>query len=581
MPESDPLNNLRHSTAHVMAQAVQELFPGTKITLGPPIEDGFYYDFDSPHRFVPEDLEKIEARMREIAKGNHTFVMSTHSSAEAKEFWAKRGEKYKVEMIEDLKTPAVTYCTHDTFVDLCRGGHVESTQDIRHFKLLRIAGAYWRGDEKREQLQRLYGTVWPTQEALEEYLKKLEEAKKRDHRELGPRLGLFMIESDVSGPGLIFWLPKGATIRRIIEDYISGILRRNGYQFVVTPHIARLELWKISGHTNFYKENMFGPMKVEDQEYQLKPMNCPGHIQIFKHDLHSYREMPVRITEFGTVYRYERSGVMHGLMRVRGFTQDDAHIFCRPDQIASEVGDILRIVFEILDTFGFKGYAIRLATRPVKDFVGTIENWDRATQALKETLESLRLTYTLDEGGGAFYGPKIDVAIKDALGREWQCSTVQVDFNLPERFDVTYRGQGGKEERAIMVHRALLGSMERFMGVLIEHYAGAFPVWLAPVQAKVLTITDRQDEFASKIHADLTAKGFRVETDLSNEKIGAKIRAATLEKVPYLLVVGDREQQDGSVSVRRRTGETIGTMAIAQFAEQLAREAELTALRGI
>jgi threonyl-tRNA synthetase len=566
------LNHLRHSTAHVMAQAVQELFPGTKLTIGPPIEDGFYYDFDSEHRFVPEDLPAIEKRMRQITEGNHTFVMSTHSSDEARDFWGKRGEKYKVELINDFNQPTVTYCSHGTFVDLCRGGHVESTKEIRHFKLLRVAGSYWRGDEKREQLQRIYGTAWQSKEELNAYLVRLEEAKKRDHRDLGPKLGLFTILPDSIGPGLIFWLPKGATVRRLVEEYLRELLEKNDYQFVVTPHIASSELWKTSGHWNFYRENMFSPMKVDEQEYLLKPMNCPGHIQIYKHALHSYRELPIRITEMGTVYRYERSGVMHGLLRVRGFTQDDAHIFCRPDQIGQEVEKIIDLTLEVLKTFGFTEYQVSLSTRPEK-FVGTPENWERAEAALAESLKRKGLAHDIDAGGGAFYGPKIDLKIRDCLGRYWQCSTVQVDFNLPERFDVSYRGEDGKEQRAIMVHRALLGSVERFMGILIEHYAGIFPVWLAPVQAKVLTITQKHDEAAAKAADALRAQGFRVETDLRNEKIGLKIREGTLEKVPYLAVIGDKELQDGTLAIRRRNGENAGTMSVAAFAELLQKEA--------
>src|SRR4051812_24685415 len=402
--QEEYLSSLRHSTAHVMAQAVQELFPGTKLTIGPPIEDGFYYDFDSEHRFVPEDLPPIEKRMRQIVEGNHPFTMSTHSSDEAREFWGKRGEKYKVELINDFNQPTVTYCAHATFVDLCRGGHVDTTKDIRHFKLLRIAGAYWRGDEKREQLQRIYGTAWPSKEELDAYLVRLEEAKKRDHRELGPKLGLFTILPDTIGPGLIFWLPKGATLRRIAEDYLKVLLEKNGYQFVVTPHVAHVDLWKTSGHWGFYRENMFSPMKIDEQEYLLKPMNCPGHIQIYKHGLHSYRELPLRIAEMGTVYRYERSGVMHGLMRVRGFTQDDAHIFCRPDQIGQEVEHIIDLTLEVLRTFGFQEYAVSLSTRPEK-FVGTPENWDRAEKALAQALEKKGLAHDVDAGGGAFYGP--------------------------------------------------------------------------------------------------------------------------------------------------------------------------------
>ncbi len=567
----DYLDRLRHSATHVMAQAVQDLFPGTKLTIGPPVEDGFYYDFDSEHRFVPEDLEKIETRMQEIVKGNHSFSMSTHTSDEARDFWGKRGEKYKVEIINDINQPTVTYCSHDTFVDLCRGHHVDTTKEIRHFKLLKIAGSYWRGDEKREQLQRIYGTAWPTKDELYKYLARLEEAKKRDHRELGPRLGLFEILPDSTGPGLIFWLPKGATLRHLIEEYLRELLEKNDYKFVITPHIARAEIWKTSGHWDFYRENMFSPMVVDDQEYLLKPMNCPGHIQVYKHDLHSYRDLPVRITEMGTVYRYERSGVMHGLLRVRGFTQDDAHIFCRPDQIGSEVEKIIDLTLEVLKTFGFHEYSVSLSTRPEK-YVGAIENWDRAEKALAQALESKGLKSDIDAGGGAFYGPKIDLKIRDSLGRYWQCSTVQVDFNLPERFDVSFRGETGKEERAIMVHRALLGSLERFIGILIEQYAGAFPVWLAPVQVRILTITDRQNAFAEGVLSDLKARGFRAEVDLENDKIGAKIRKGTLEKIPYLLVVGDREMQEGKVAARKYPGENLPPMLRTEFIERLESE---------
>lgn len=571
--KEDFLYRLRHSATHVMAQVVQELFPGTKLTIGPPIEDGFYYDFDSQHKFTPEDLQKIEDRMREIVKGNHAFTMSTHASAEATKYWSDRGEKYKVELIRDIKEPTVTYCSHDTFTDLCRGRHLESTKDIRHFKLLKVAGSYWRGDEKREALQRIYGTAWPTKEELDAYLLRLEEAKKRDHRELGPRLGLFDILPDSVGPGLIFWLPKGATLRRIAEEYVRELLTANGYQFVVTPHVARVDLWKTSGHWDFYRENMYSPMKVEEQEYLLKPMNCPGHIQVYKHELHSYRELPLRITEFGTVYRFERSGVMHGLLRVRGFTQDDAHIFCRPDQIGSEVEKIIDLTLEVLKTFGFTEYEVSLSTRPEK-YVGTPENWEKAEKALADALKNKGIAHDVDAGGGAFYGPKIDLKIRDCLGRYWQCSTVQVDFNLPERFDVNYRSDAGVDERAIMVHRALLGSMERFLGILIEQYAGAFPAWLAPVQVKVLTITDRQNEYADQVAKTLNQKGFRVEADTRNEKIGAKKRDALLHKIPLLLTVGDREKEAGTVAVARRTGENLGTMSLADFEALLRKEVE-------
>ena len=564
LTKQEHLDQLRHSTTHVMAQAVQDLFPETKLTIGPPIEDGFYYDFDSPHRFVPEDLPKIEARMREITKERLPFVMSTHDVAEARAFWQKRGETYKVEIIDDLKQPTVTYCSHGSFTDLCRGGHVESTQDIRFFKLLKIAGSYWRGDEKRAQLQRIYGTAWDTQADLDAYAKRLEEASKRDHRELGPRLGLFTILPENIGPGLIFWLPKGATLRRIIEEYLRELLEKNNYQFVVTPHIASVELWKTSGHWGFYQENMFPPMTLENREYLLKPMNCPGHIQIYKHALHSYRELPVRLTEMGTVYRYERSGVMHGLLRVRGFTQDDAHIFCRMDQIRAEVEHIIDLTLTVLKTFGFHDYQVSLSTRPEK-YVGAVENWDLAEKALADVIASKGLQSDIDAGGGAFYGPKIDLKIKDCLGRYWQCSTVQVDFNLPERFELGYRAENGGEERPVMVHRALLGSLERFIGILIEQHAGAFPLWLSPVQVKVLTITDKQHPYATRVAQQLTEAGLRVELDLNNDKIGAKIRTSTMEKVPYVLVIGDKEVEAGTVAVSKYPRENKGTPKLEEF----------------
>ncbi len=565
------LYRLRHSATHVMAQAVQELFPGTKLTLGPPIEDGFYYDFYTEHRFTPEDLQKIEDRMRQIVKGNHKFTMSTHASAEAREFWDKRGEKFKVEMIDDLKQPTVTYCSHDTFTDLCRGRHLETTQDIRHFKLMKVAGSYWRGDEHREQLQRIYGTAWTSKEELEAYLKRIEEAKKRDHRELGPRLGLFTIQHDEGGSGLIYWLPKGAIVRRIIENYLNGYLEAHGYQFVYTPHVARVDLWKTSGHLDYYRENMYPTMELENQDFQLKPMNCPGHILIYKTGLHSYRELPIRLAEFGSVYRFERSGVLHGLMRVRGFTQDDAHIFCTPEQVEKEVIDILKVFTEVLGAFGFKEYVLNLSTRPEK-FAGSPDAWNHAESALKKALESVGLPYNVDAGGGAFYGPKIDLKIKDSLGREWQCSTVQVDFNNPERFKISYRDEKGGESQVFMIHRALLGSLERFFGVLIEHYAGAFPLWLAPVQAIVLPISDKAEEYGQKILHELKAAGLRAEIDLSANKIGAKIREATLQKVPYMFIVGGREADTQTVSLRTRDGQETPGMLLSDARKRLQDE---------
>ncbi len=568
------LYRLRHSTTHVMAQAVQELFPGTRITIGPPVEDGFYYDFHTDHRFTPEDLEKIEKRMRQIVEGNHKFVMSTHSSDEARQFWGERGEKFKVELINDLNEPTVTYCTHDTFTDLCRGRHLETTKDIRHFKLLKVAGAYWRGDEKREQLQRIYGTAWPTARELEDYLKRLEEAKKRDHRELGPRLGLFTIQHEEGGSGFIYWLPKGAAMRRVMEDYLKDFLTTNGYQFVYTPHVARSFLWKTSGHLDYYAENMYPPMQLENQDFILKPMNCPGHILIYKSDLHSYRELPLRLAEFGTVYRFERSGVLHGLMRVRGFTQDDAHIFCRPDQVEEEVTEILRVITEVLKTFGFADYDVKLSTRPEK-YSGTLEGWAHAEGALKKALERAGLAYTVDPGEGVFYDPKIDLKIKDSLGRAWQCSTVQVDFNNPARFKINYRDEKGGETQVFMIHRALLGSLERFFGVLIEHYAGAFPLWLAPVQAVVLPISEKFQGYADEAYKALKDAGLRASVNDSADKIGAKIREATLQKIPYMLVVGGREAENRTVSVRTREGQDLGALSLDVLKQRLLEEVRL------
>lgn len=558
----DVLYKLRHSTTHVMAQAVQDLYPGTKLTIGPPVDDGFYYDFDSEHRFTPEDLEKIEKRMRQIVEGNHAFRMSTHASSESRAFWENRGEKYKVEIIDDLKEPTVTHCSHDTFVDLCRGHHVETTRDIRHFKLTKIAGAYWRGDEKRERLQRIYGTAWPSEQELKDYLTRLEEAKKRDHRELGPRLGLFSIEHDEGGSGFIYWLPKGAVMRRLIEDALKDYLTAHGYDFVYTPHVARSKLWKTSGHLDYYRDNMYPAMDLENQEFLLKPMNCPGHILIYKSTLHSYRELPLRYAEFGTVYRFERSGVLHGLMRVRGFTQDDAHIFCRPDQVEGEVVQILKIITDILAMFGFKDYDIKLSTRPEK-YSGTLEGWAHAEGALRKALETVDLAYTIDPGEGVFYGPKIDLKIKDSLGRQWQCSTVQVDFNNPQRFNITYRDEKGGETQVFMIHRALLGSLERFFGVLIEHYAGAFPLWLAPVQAAVLPISEKFQAYADEVFAELKKAGLRAVVNDAADKIGAKIREATVQKIPYMLVVGGREAETRAVSLRTRDGKDLGARPLA------------------
>lgn len=560
----------RHSTSHIMAQAVKEVFPDVKVTIGPSIEEGFYYDFDSPVGFMPEDLEKIEKKMAEIIKADRPFVRSEMTKEEAGSFFGKMGETYKVEIISGLEEPTVSLYDQGGFTDLCRGPHVPSTGYIKAYKLLNSSGAYWRGDEKNQMLQRIYGTSWATKDQLKEYLDKLEEIKRRDHRKIGRDLELFSSE-DATGAGLILWHPKGAVVRRVIEDFWKSEHIKGGYELVYTPHIAKLDMWKQSGHWDFYRESMYAPMMIDELEYELKPMNCPFHITIYKTRMRSYRELPIRWAELGTVYRYERSGALHGLMRVRGFTQDDAHIFCRPDQLEEEIFKVLDFTLFVLRTFGFSDYDIYLSTQPEKS-VGTQENWDRATGALKGALEKRGLGYSVDPGEGVFYGPKIDIKIKDVLGRSWQCTTIQVDFNLPERFGLEYIGDDGNTHQPIMVHRALMGSLERFFGVLIEHYAGAFPVWLAPVQATICTITDRASDYALKAAEELRAAGVRAEADTRNEKIGYKIREATLQKVPYILVVGDKEMEAGTLAVRLRDGKDLGPMPAADFIAKIVKE---------
>ncbi|GKS56777.1 threonine--tRNA ligase [Nitrospira sp.] len=558
----------RHSSTHIMAQAVKELFPGAQVTIGPALEDSFYYDFAFDRPFTPEDLEKIEARARDIARRNLPITRREFSKSEAIEFFKARGEHYKVELIQGFPDgePISAY-SQGEFVDLCRGPHLPSTGHVKAFKLLSTGGAYWRGDERNPMLQRIYGTSFPTQEALDAYLHKLEEIKRRDHRKLGKELDLVTIQDEI-GPGLVLWHPKGAAIRLLIENFWREQHIQDGYQLVYSPHVARLDLWKTSGHVDYYKENMFASMKVENSEYQLKPMNCPYHIMIYKSHLRSYRDLPIRYGELGTVYRYERTGVLHGLLRVRGFTQDDAHLFCRPDQMEDEVSRVLDFTFFMLRTFGFSEFEVFLSTRP-KESVGSDEHWALATRALEGALRSRGIAFTVDAGGGAFYGPKIDIKIKDALGRSWQCSTVQVDFNNPERFDLTYISEDGKPYRPIMVHRALLGSIERFIGILIEHYAGAFPTWLAPVQARILPISEKHHEYAQRVHAQLMHEGYRIEMDLRNEKIGLKIREAEMAKVPYMLVVGEREAQNGTVSVRGRNKTDHGALPIPGVLDML------------
>jgi len=564
---------LRHSTAHVMAQAVKELFHEAKVTIGPAIEDGFYYDFYYPKGFSPDDLSKIENKMKEIIKNGHLFKRMVMSRADAINFFTKTGEDYKIEIIKELNEQSISLYEQGGFVDLCRGPHLPSTKLIKHFKLQHIAGAYWRGDEKREMLQRIYGTAFPEKEQLDSYLQRIEEAKKRDHRKLGRDLDLFSIEES-TGAGLILWHPRGAIIRKVIEDFWKDEHLKNGYNIVYTPHIAKLDIWKTSGHTEFYRENMYAPIDIDNVEFQLKPMNCPFHIQIYKSKIRSYRDLPIRLAELGTVYRYERAGVLHGLLRVRGFTQDDAHIFTSIELMGEEIVRVIELTTKILRTFGFSEYQVFLSTRPEK-FVGAAENWEKATAALKNSLEKLNIEYSIDPGEGVFYGPKIDIKIKDILGRQWQCSTVQVDFNLPEKFEVDYIDKDNKKHRTVMIHRALMGSLERFFGILIEHYAGAFPLWLSPVQVAVLSISEKFEEYARTVSEQLRQDGVRVEDFFGNAKLGYKVREAEIMKVPYIVVVGKNEEETKTISVRKR-GKNIDNrdINIIEFISQVKKENE-------
>ncbi len=567
-PES--LYILRHSAAHVLAQAVKELFPEAKLAIGPATEQGFYYDFDYERPFTTEDLQAIEKRMKRIIKRRFPIRREELSKEEALKIFESKGETYKIELIQEIPEEKVSIYKQGDFIDLCRGPHVPHTGWVKAFKLLSVAGAYWRGDERNPMLWRIYGTAYFRKEDLEQHLERLEEAKRRDHRRLGKDLDLFSIEEEV-GPGLILWHPKGALVRKIIEDFWKDEHLARGYELVVTPHIARRHLWKISGHLDFYAENMFAPMQIDEVEYQLKPMNCPFHILIYKSRRRSYRELPIRWCELGTVYRYERSGVLHGLMRVRGFTQDDAHIFCREDQLEEEIFQCLDLTIFFLSTFGFKEYQIFLSTRPEK-YVGSEEIWARAEGALKTALETKGLSYEIDPGEGVFYGPKIDIKIKDVLDRFWQCSTIQVDFNLPERFDVTYIGEDNRPHRPIMIHRALLGSLERFFGVLIEHYAGAFPTWLAPVQTVLITVADRHIPYGERIFERLRKEGIRVARDFRNEKLGYKIREAQLQKIPYMIILGDQEMEKEALTIRTRKGENWPLIKIEDFIRELKKE---------
>ncbi len=560
----------RHSSTHIMAQAVKDCFPSAQLTIGPAIEGGFFYDFAFERPFTPEDLEVIEKRAHEIIASDLTVTRLEMTRTEAIEFFKKQGEDYKVELLEGIPDEQISLYQQGEFIDLCRGPHVPSTGHIKAFKLLSSAGAYWRGDERNPMLQRIYGTSFPSKEALKAHLDNLEEIKRRDHRKLGKELDLFSIQ-DETGPGLILWHPKGSQIRLLIENFWRAQHLASDYQLVYSPHVARLDLWKTSGHVEFYRENMYASMPVESSEYQLKPMNCPFHIMVYKSHLRSYRELPIRYGELGTVYRYERSGVLHGLMRVRGFTQDDAHIFCRPDQLAEEVRKVLNFTTLMLGTFGFTKFTMFLSTRPDKA-VGTIEQWDQATQALETALKEGGYAYTEDPGEGVFYGPKIDVKIQDALGRSWQCSTVQIDFNNPQRFGLSYIGEDGKTHQPIMIHRALLGSIERFFGILLEHYGGAFPLWLAPVQVMVLPISEKHHSYAQKVGHSLRAQGCRVDLDLRNEKVGLKIREAEKLKVPLMAVVGDREAEAQTLSVRQRNGKNLGTMTDSEVMQRIREE---------
>ncbi len=568
------LDAMRHTAAHVMAQAVLRVFPGTKLAIGPTIANGFYYDFDKEGSFTPDDLELIEAEMHKIVRENLPVVREEIPVAEALKRLSNEGEVYKTELVEELAVQGeqtVSLYRQGEFYDLCRGPHLPRTGMLRAFKLLNVAGAYWRGDEARPMLSRIYGTAFASKSQLDDYMRLQEEAARRDHRKLGKELDLFSVHEE-AGAGLIFYHPKGSALRSAIEDFWRREHARRGYEYVITPHIAESTLWSVSGHNEYYRENMYF-LSIDEKEYILKPMNCPGHILIYKTRSHSYREMPVRYCELGTVYRYERSGVLHGLLRVRGFTQDDAHLFCTPEQLKDEITGVIDFAVYMLKSFGFDEYEIFLSTRPEKS-VGSDENWERATSALREALESRGLAYSVDPGEGVFYGPKIDIKLKDALGRLWQGPTIQVDFNLPERFDVTYIGEDGEKHRAIMIHRVVLGSMERFTGCLIEQYAGAFPVWIAPVQVKVLSIGEKHVDYARKVAADLASRGFRVEMDLRDEKIGYKIREAQLEKVPYMLIVGEREAKAGAVSVRARRSGDLGSMSLGQFRDRLESDVE-------
>lgn len=571
LPNSpEGLDILRHSTSHVMAEAVALLFPGTKFGIGPSIEDGFYYDFEISKKLTPSDIPKIEKKMKEIIKKDLPFERLEMTKEVAIDLMEKEGEKYKIELLESFPDKNVTLYRQGSFVDLCRGPHIPRTSYIKAFKILSLAGAYWRGDETREMLQRIYGTAFPTEAELKDYLHKLEEAEKRDHRKLGKSLDLYSVYEE-AGSGFIYYHPKGAMLKSILEDFLKRAHIRRGYEFVSIPHLAKINLFKASGHTEYYREYMYF-MEADEQEFVVKPMNCPGHILIFKRKIISYRDLPIRYFELGTVYRHEKSGVLHGLLRVRGFTQDDAHIFCTEEQLHDEINKVIDFAFGMMKVFGFE-YEIDLSTRP-EEYVGSDANWEHATAALKKALEGRGEKYKIEEGAGVFYGPKIDIKMKDALGRLWQGPTIQVDFNLPERFDLTYIGADGGKHRPVMIHRVVLGSLERFIGTLIEHYAGAFPTWLAPIQIILLPIADRHLDYARSVKEKLMDKNLRVEIDSRREKIGLKIREAELQKVPYMIILGDKEAEAQTLSVRSRSAGDLGSSNLPDFLEKIQIEIE-------
>ncbi|RLB25687.1 MAG: threonine--tRNA ligase [Deltaproteobacteria bacterium] len=562
------LEILRHSTSHVMAMAVKELFPGVKVTIGPAIEDGFYYDFDYERPFREEDLPRIEEKMAEIIKADYPFERKEVTKQEAIRIFEQAGERYKLELLEDIEDDKVSLYTQGSFTDLCRGPHIPSTGKIKAFKLTKVAGAYWRGDERREMLTRIYGVAFPSKKELMVYLQRLEEARKRNHVRLGPQLDIFNTYEEI-GAGMVVWHPKGAMLRYIIEDFEIKEHLKRGYELVRGPQLLKTDLWKKSGHFENYRENMYFTV-IDEQSYGIKPMNCLAHMMIYRSRIRSYRDLPKRYFELGTVHRHERSGVLHGLLRVREFTQDDAHIICTPEQLNQEIKGVLDFVKDMMGIFKFE-YDLEISTRPEKS-IGSDEDWENATQALIKAMEDNELPYEINEGDGAFYGPKIDVKLKDALGRKWQCATIQCDFTLPERFDLFYIGKDGEKHRPAMIHRVILGAIERFIGILIEHYAGAFPVWLAPVQATLLTVTDRHVPYGEKVLQQLKEADIRIESDFRNEKLGLKVREAQLMKIPYMLIIGDKEVEQGGVTARLRSGENLPLISIEAFVERIKQD---------